>query len=189
MGRTRLLVRNEKIFWKGQVAKHIYKVEAGCVRTYTKHSDGRHLILGFYFAGDYFGLEMRKKHNIFAEATTPSSVLIIERKRLASLTVTHTRVSKHMLDITNIELQRAQNHSLLLRSTSDERVARFLLEMTKQDRKKEVYLQMSRRDIADHLDLTIETVARALTRLNKSSAISVLTQRRVVVHFRKLRVA
>jgi len=94
-----------------------------------------------------------------------------------------------MLDITNIELQRAQNHSLLLRSTSDERVARFLLEMTKQDRKKEVYLQMSRRDIADHLDLTIETVARALTRLNKSSAISVLTQRRVVVHFRKLRVA
>ena len=167
MGRTRLLVRNEKIFWKGQVAKHIYKVEAGCVRTYTKHSDGRRLILGFYFAGDYFGLEMRKKHNIFAEAT----VLIIERTRLASLTVTHTRVSKHMLDIT------------------DERVARFLLEMTKQDRKKEVYLQMSRRDIADHLDLTIETVARALTRLNKSSAISVLTQRRVVVHFRKLRVA
>ena len=171
VGRTRLLVRNEKIFWKGQVAKHIYKVEVGCVRTYTKHSDGRRLILGFYFAGDYFGLEMRKKHNIFAEATTPSSVLIIERKRLASLTVTHTRVSKHMLDIT------------------DERVARFLLEMTKQDRKKEVYLQMSRRDIADHLDLTIETVARALTRLNKSSAISVLTQRRVVVHFRKLRVA
>ena len=132
---------------------------------------------------------MLGKHRCFAEATAASSVVAIARKRLVLLADTSPRVAKHMLDITNIELQRAQNHSLLLRSTSDERVARFLLEMTKCDRKKEVDLLMSRQDIADHLDLTIETVSRALTRLNNASAILVLTQRRVAVHVRKLRVA
>ena len=132
---------------------------------------------------------MLGKHRCFAEATVASSVLVLARKRLVSLADTSPRVAKHLLDITNIELQRAQNRSLLLRSSSDERVARFLLEMTKRDRKKEVELQMSRQDIADHLDLTIETVSRALMRLNNASAISVLTQRRVAVHVRKLRVA
>jgi CRP/FNR family nitrogen fixation transcriptional regulator len=132
---------------------------------------------------------MLGKHRCFPEATMASSVLVLTRKRLVSLADTSPRVAKHLLDITNIELQRAQNHGLLLRSSSDERVARFLLEMTKRDRKKEVDLQMSRQDIADHLDLTIETVSRALTRLNNASAISVLTQRRVAVHVRKLRVA
>ena len=189
IGRTTLLARGENIFRKGQAAKNIYKVEAGCIRTFVKLRDGRRLILAFYFPGDYFGLEMLGKHRCFAEATAAAGVLVVARKRLVSLADTSPRVAKHLLDITNIELQRAQNHSLLLRSTSDERVARFLLEMTKRDRKKEVDLPMSRQDIADHLDLTIKTVSRALTRLNNASAISFLTQRRVAVHVRKLRVA
>ena len=44
---------------------------------------------------------------------------------------------------------------------------------------------MSRQDIADYLNLTIESVSRALARLEKSSAITFLSHRRVTVNIRK----
>ena len=48
----------------------------------------------------------------------------------------------------------------------------------------EVELPMSRRDIADYLGLTIETVSRTLTQLEKGGAIAVPSSRRVVLRDR-----
>ncbi len=185
MGSSILFSRGEKVFRNGQASRHIYQVEFGCIRTYTNHSDGRRLILAFYFPGDYFGLEMRTKHRVSAEATTPSLVRLFGIKALALRAANDGTIARHMMHITNVELQRAQNHSLLLRNYSDGRVGNFLFEMKKRGRRKEVDLLMSRQDIADYLNLSLETVSRAFTRLEKNSAISLLTPQRVVVHFRK----
>jgi CRP/FNR family transcriptional regulator, nitrogen fixation regulation protein len=185
MGSTTLFSRGEKVFRNGQASRHIYQVESGCIRTFTNQSDGRRLILAFYFPGDYFGLEMRKTHRVSAEATTPSSVRLFGIKTLALRAATDGAVARHMMHITNVELQRAQNHSLLLRNYSDERVGNFLFEMKKRSRRKEVDLLMSRQDIADYLNLSLETVSRAFTRLENKSAISLLTPQRVAIHYRK----
>ncbi len=181
----RLLSRDEAIFRKGQTAKHIYKVEIGCIRTFVRDRNGRRVIVGLYFPGDYFGLEMRKGHYISADAVTPSKILVIEREALISRGATDVGVANRMLDLTNLELQRAQQHSLLLRISANERVGQFLLEMKKRNRRKEVDLVMSRKDIADYLNLTIESVARALTQLKNKSAISIRGFQRVTVHMRK----
>jgi CRP/FNR family transcriptional regulator, nitrogen fixation regulation protein len=45
-------------------------------------------------------------------------------------------------------------------------------------------LPMCRRDIADYLGLTIETVSRMLTRLEKESAIALPTCKRIVLRNR-----
>jgi CRP-like cAMP-binding protein len=160
---------------------------AGCI-TNTLGFDLRQAqVSAFYFPRNYFGLEVRDKHIISAEAITPSMVLIIRRQALTLRAATDIAVAKHLLAITNVELQRAQNHSLLLRNKSaHERVANFLFELKKRNRRKEVDLLMSRQDIADHLNLKIETVSRALTRLEKKSVISFLTHRRIAVHIRQL---
>jgi len=76
---------------------------------------------------------------------------------------------------------------LLGRKDSLEKVATFLLEMDKR-LADAMTLPMSRRDIADYLGLTLETVSRGLSRLRRAGAISLAgdTLREITILDRKL---
>jgi len=81
-----------------------------------------------------------------------------------------------------MELQRTKNHNLLLLKDAQQRIVDFLLEMkNRQQGQNEIDLPMTRLDIADYLGLSIETVSRVLTRLKRTSAISLPTFRRVIL--------
>ena len=74
---------------------------------------------------------------------------------------------------------------MLLIKNAQERVAGFLLEMAERAAGGgAVELPMSRQDIADYLGLTIETVSRTLTQLEKTAAIELPTSRRIVLRNR-----
>jgi CRP-like cAMP-binding protein len=84
-----------------------------------------------------------------------------------------------------VELQRAQDHIMLLVKTAQKRVVGFLLEMAaRTPGASELDLPMSRQDIADYLGLTIETVSRTMTQLENSGAIALATSRRIVLRKR-----
>jgi CRP/FNR family nitrogen fixation transcriptional regulator len=80
-------------------------------------------------------------------------------------------------------LERAQDHMLLLgRKSALEKIATFILDMSERvSDEGAVALPMSRADIADHLGLTIETVSRSLTELERRGVIEVPAQRRNIV--------
>jgi Crp-like helix-turn-helix domain len=67
---------------------------------------------------------------------------------------------------------------LLFFKTAPERVVQFLHEMAERERaKRDIELPMIRQDIADYLGLTIETASRVLERLERTAAISLLSNR------------
>ena len=99
-----------------------------------------------------------KQHNLF-DGFDPQDVALTAR----------------VLRLVTSNLQHAEDHMLLLgRKTSVEKVATFLLEMDERLGSPTVMaLPMNRRDIADYLGLTLETVSRALAKLRKRNLIRV----------------
>ena len=112
-------------------------------------------------------------------------MLVIKRSALVALATRDNEVARELWSMTARELQRAQDHIMLLVKTAQERVAAFLLEMSERIKSNdEINLPMSRQDIADYLGLTIETVSRTLTSLECNAAIALPTSRRIVLRNR-----
>ena len=185
MGAPMPFSRNAEIYGENEPADYLYKVISGAVRTYKVLNDGRRQIGSFYLPGDIFGLEVGDAHSFSAEAVMDCKVLVIKRSALVSLAGRDTEVARQLWTMAAAELQRAQDHIMLLIKTAQERVAGFLMEMSvRNSGTSEVELPMSRQDIADYLGLTIETVSRTLTQLENSGAIAVPTSRRIVLRSR-----
>jgi CRP/FNR family nitrogen fixation transcriptional regulator len=158
-----------EIYGEKEPADYVYQVKNGAVRSYKLLSDGRRQIGAFHLAGDIFGLENGGAHRFTAEAIVDTTVRLIKRRSLELVAESDAMVARNLLSMTSNNLQHAEDHMLLLgRKTSLERVAAFLLEMDKRLTAADVMaLPMSRRDIADYLGLTLETVSRALSRLHE----------------------
>jgi CRP/FNR family transcriptional regulator, nitrogen fixation regulation protein len=185
MGAPMPYARNAEIYGENEPADYLYKVVSGAVRTYKVLNDGRRQIGSFYLPGDIFGLEVGDEHTFSAEAVADTKVLVIKRSALVALAGRDSAVARQLWAQAAGELQRAQDHIMLLIKTAQERVAGFLMEMSARNSgTNEVDLPMSRQDIADYLGLTIETVSRTLTQLENSGAIAVPTSRRIMLRSR-----
>jgi len=185
MGAPLSFVRNAEIYGENEPAEYLYRLVSGTVRTSKILNDGRRQIGEFYMPGDIFGLEMGSDHSFSAEAITDAKVIVIKRSAVEALATRDNDVARQLWATTGRELQRMQDHILLLIKTAQERVAGFLLEMAERIKSTtEVELPMSRQDIADYLGLTIETVSRTLTNLENSSAIALPSSRRIVLRNR-----
>jgi CRP/FNR family transcriptional regulator, nitrogen fixation regulation protein len=173
---------NEEIFGEGEPAEYVYKVTKGAVRTYKILCDGRRQIGGFYLPGDIFGLEIGKEHQFSAEAINDVRVLVVRRSAVISQAERDCDAARELWSHTGRELNRVQEHLLLLVKSAQQRVACFLLEMSARLAATDtIELPMSRQDIADYLGLTIETVSRTMTQLVSEQAIGLPSSRRVVL--------
>ena len=185
MGSQMRFGRNVEIYGEGEPAEYLYKVVSGAVRTYKVLADGRRQIGGFYLPGDIFGLEAGTEHAFSAEAVSDSNVLVIKRSAVMDLAARDSSVAQQLWTVTGRELQRAQEHVMLLIKSAQERVAGFLVEMAKRaPGASTIQLAMSRQDIADYLGLTIETISRTLTQFEKSAAIALPTSRQIEIRNR-----
>jgi CRP/FNR family nitrogen fixation transcriptional regulator len=175
-GTAMSFARNAEIYSESDPADHLYRIVSGVVRTCKLLADGRRQVIAFYLPGDTFGLETQAEHPFSAEAVVHVRVRPARRATMASA---------QLWELMQRELQSAQDHLRLLVTPSKGRVASFLLDMARRiGSSEEVELPMPRRDVADYLGLTIETVSRTMTQLESQSAISLPTSRRIVLRDR-----
>ena len=172
-----------EIFAEGDRATTFYKVVSGVVRTYKLLSDGRRQIDAFHLPGDIFGLEAGEEHRFNAEAVTAAK-LAVHRREPRELAGGDGVLAREVVAAMMRSLERAQDHMLLLgRKSAKERIASFLLGLSQPvaGRGATIELPMSRADIADHLGLTVESVSRAVTQLERDGLIELPPNRRAVV--------
>lgn len=180
--------KGTEVFGEKEPANYVYQVVSGAVRSYKLLSDGRRQIGAFHLAGDIFGLEIGSDHRFTAEAIIDTTVRLMKRRSLELVAENDAAVARNLLNMTTSNLRHAEDHMLLLgRKTSLERVAAFLIEMDKRSTAAGVLaLPMCRRDIADYLGLTLETVSRALSRLHDLDILGFIgnNQRQIVLRDR-----
>jgi CRP/FNR family nitrogen fixation transcriptional regulator len=174
---------DEEVYTEGDRAAHFYRVVSGAVRTYRLLSDGRRQIDGFHFPGDIFGIEAGDEHRLSAEAVTGSVLAVHRRSDRDALAQDAGALARDVVASMMRALGRAQDHMILLgRKSAKERIASFLLGLAERlDAAGVVDLPMSRIDIADHLGLTVESVSRSLTQLERAGIIELPAHRRTVV--------
>jgi CRP/FNR family nitrogen fixation transcriptional regulator len=178
--------RNEEIFAEEEDAGFVYKVISGTVRDVRILSDGRRQVGAFHLAGEVFGLDCGESHRYSAEAVVDCEIALVRRSALDKAVDADGGAARKLWSLTSRDLQQLQDHMLLLgRKSAIERVASFLRGMfSRNPVGNAVDLAMSRTDIADYLGLTIETISRTLTQLERSHAISMPTSRHIVLHSR-----
>ncbi|CAN5584257.1 helix-turn-helix domain-containing protein [soil metagenome] len=156
----------EEIHGQDEGADLLYRVVRGSVRTTRLLDDGRRQVGGFYFAGDFFGLEIGAVHRCSAEALESAEIMVVKRSTLKHQGEDSARLERMVWLATGLELERAQDHMMLLtRKHALERVTAFLFDIAARAGGVWVHLSMSRQDIADYLGLTIETVSRMVSQM------------------------
>lgn len=175
--------QGREIYGEGGEANLFFKVAAGVVRTCLYSHDGRRQIDAFYVASQVFGLEASLEYQLSAEAASDCTLISYRRRSLEKLAANNDAVSRQLISYAMRSMARSQHHSLLLgRGTAVEKVSAFLMEWAQHSPGAQIVaLPLTRRDIADYLGLTLETVSRVFSQLSRSGVVELQTARQIRV--------
>lgn len=157
----------------GDVEDFVFSVTSGCLKSFKQLPDGRRQVTGFYFPGDFVGLAGSDVYLADIEAVSDAGLCRMERKSLNALSREIPNLERRLHELASEALAELQGQIVLLgRKTAQERVATFLLMLSKRSFEREVTanpvsIPMIREDIADFLGLTTETVSRTFSTLRK----------------------
>lgn len=173
--------RSDHLHHGGQSARQLAVLRSGSIKAYEVSREGDELVTGFYLPGDVIGLDA------FSTGQHAGSAVALEECRLCEIPVADfskmlgesPRLNQVMLRLLAEEMAEARRLLLVVgRLDARTRVALFLLSLSRRLERRGLdpdlfRLSMDRRDIANYLGLTIETVSRTLSALQRDGAIHV----------------
>lgn len=163
----------------GNAADAMYLVTSGTVRCCTIGDDGSRQIFCFATKGDFIGLSDIDTWHFTAEAVDHVILKSIPRNIVERHLRSNMRLREEFrVRITQLLERREKQLLSLISKKAPDRLFRFLCDFASSRPGKghgAVALPMCRRDLADHLGLSVETVSRAFTHLKTKERIELLT--------------
>jgi CRP/FNR family transcriptional regulator, nitrogen fixation regulation protein len=178
--------RGQDIQSRGGRVDDWYRIVAGMATKSVLMADGRRQIVDFLLPGDFFGFSARDTRAFDVEAASEGTVVARYPRRLVEpLVDSDPRIARQIRERAFESISRVQARVLILgQPTSLKKVCAFLLEMAERSGGRasgEIVLPMSRYDIADYLAVSVETVSRALTSLQRRRVIALSGRRKVKI--------
>jgi CRP/FNR family transcriptional regulator len=171
------------LYMAGQRRSSIWVISTGALKSCELDLEGREQVVGFHGPGDVLGLERIEisEHRGFALALEPTSVCRIPVGRLLERLTTSPELWREVLRIAGSQIARAREvHRVLGQLQTGQRLAWFLLEATGPRRNAcqcsgatVIQLPMARQDIASYLGMTLETVSRSFSALQREGLVTV----------------
>lgn len=171
---------NESVFSQEEIAISCYNLLEGVLRLYKLLPDGRRQIVEFALPGDFLGLSVNDRHGVSADAIGSVVVCRFVRTSFSRFAENKPNLLRRINEFMTRDLGEAREQMVLLgRRSAEEKVAIFLIKW--RNRLARIGplsaitpLPMSRQDIADYLGLTIETVSRTFTKLEREGVIGIV---------------
>ena len=168
------------MFAQEELTTFFYNLREGVLRLYKLLPDGRRQIVGFALPGDFLGMATSARHSFSADAVGPVAVCRFSRTSFTRFIEDKPHLLRRINELVVRELSQAQDHMVLLgRRSAEEKIASFLIGWRDRlarlgNTTNAVPLPMRRQDIADFLGLTIETVSRTFTKLERDGSIEIV---------------
>jgi len=179
--RSKPLQKGQHLYREGDDFQSIYAVRSGTIKAYKTTDNGREQVTGFYFPGEILGMDGISKNTHASSAVTleTSAVCEIPFASLAKLSSLMPSLQRNFFQLMSREITEDQVLiTLLSKNSADERVAALLLSISARNARRKLSathfrLPMSRVDIGNYLGLTVETVSRIFSRMQKMEILRV----------------
>lgn len=181
-GKNRSFNKRESLFRAGDPATQIYEVVKGSLFIYKLLSDGRRQVVELVRPGDICGFADGPEHDSDCEALEAGTFIAHERISIQSSPALQQRLLRQL----DRRVSALHHQAVTLgRRTATERVASLIMQLVSNHSPSQcpiadavkgeaaIHMPMTRGEIADYLGLTLETVCRTLTDLERRNYIRI----------------
>ncbi|OGT82727.1 MAG: hypothetical protein A3H91_16445 [Gammaproteobacteria bacterium RIFCSPLOWO2_02_FULL_61_13] len=179
--KSKPIAKGAVLFRAGEPLDSLYLVRSGSLKVQLQTESGDEQIIGFFLPGELMGLDAlgTHHHTCTAKALEISSICNLPYDELSDICSHVPALHESLMRLIGMEITAEQE--LLLSINQRQalgRVAAFLLALSHRFQRlhyspREFRLTMSRYELGNYLGLTIETVSRAVSRLQQDGLIKV----------------
>ncbi|MGF1503494.1 MAG: Crp/Fnr family transcriptional regulator [Paracoccaceae bacterium] len=167
--------RNKTIASEESPIERVYRIERGFVRCCSYTEDGLRQIFDFAGPGDLLGFPDLETWHFTAEAIGPVAARYLKPDTLDAVLIAEPRIAKALRRHCVQQFARRERHLVWLSYLqSDDRLQAFLEAFARLGETQDgfVELPMTRKDLGDHLGMTLETVSRCFGSLKRCGRIA-----------------
>ncbi|MCR9104009.1 MAG: fumarate/nitrate reduction transcriptional regulator Fnr [Gammaproteobacteria bacterium] len=173
--RSKPIQKGRFLYHEGDEFQSVFAVRSGALKAFRTTDSGREQVTGFYFPGEILGMDgiSNNLHASSAQALETTAVCEIPFNSLEKLSALMPSLQRHFFQIMSREITEDQQLiTLLSKNSAEERVAALILSISSRNARRKLSatrfrLPMSRIDIGNYLGLTVETVSRVFSRMQK----------------------
>lgn len=178
--------KGEIIYRAGSKSDALFIVSAGKIKIYRLSEAGKEQLIRILQVGDFTGelaLFQETMHEAYAEAMEDTQVCTVKRSDLNDLLLKYPSISIKILHEFSNRLEMSEKQTARFATEKVEtRLALYLLELVgHNNRKNEVILPMSKKDLASYLGTTPETISRKLFELEDTGLIIQKAHRKIEI--------
>ena len=175
---SRSLEPGEHLCRQGTLMDSVFLIKSGMLKSYINKEDGEEYTMDFHFPPELFGWEgIDKKQTSFSViALDFSNLCEVPVQQLKSLLSKNPLILDQFFNLINLRIR--NDNRKQLRTTAEQRIAEFILQLTKHYKRlgyayDMCKLLMTHQDIANFLRLAPATVSRLLHNLQSKNILTI----------------
>ena len=166
---------------QGDTFERIYAMKSGMCKSYRFDEAGTEYVQSFHLPGELFGLDAiySKKYGFTVEVLDTSVLCEMDFNELQSLCSTVPSLQRQLFHLFSRDLYTSHVNPIEhFDQTAEQKLSGFLHNLLSRMQARghtsmEIHLPMSRRDIANHLELAPETISRLLKKFQNKEVINI----------------